>query len=65
MVRASGKDLTWREGMTVADVLAALGENYPCAVVRIGEHIVTAPNFSSVSVPDGAEILLLHLVSGG
>jgi sulfur carrier protein ThiS len=65
MVRASGKELAWREGMTLADVLAALEDSYPYTVARIGERIVTAPNFSSVSVPDGAEVFLLHLVAGG
>ena len=65
MVRVGGSELAWREGMTVADVLSVLGDPYPYALVRVGERLVTAPHFSSAAVPDGSEIILLHLVPGG
>jgi sulfur carrier protein ThiS len=65
MVRAGGREIAWREGMTVADVVAALGDDYPYAAARIGERIVTAPHFASTPVPDEAEIFLLPLVAGG
>ena len=65
MVRVGDKELAWREGMTVADVIEALGHSYPYSVARVGSRIVTAPHFASVTVPDGVEIFLVPLVAGG
>ncbi len=65
MVRVGSRELAWREGMTIADALVALGDPYPYAVARIGERIVIAPDFPAALVPDGAEIFLLPLVAGG
>ena len=65
MVKVDGRELAWREGMTIADALVALGDTYPYAVARIGERIVIAPGFAAASIPDGAEIFLLPLVAGG
>jgi sulfur carrier protein ThiS len=65
MVKVGGRELAWREGMTIADALEALGDPYPYAVARIGERIVVAPGFATAAIPDGAEIFLLPLVAGG
>jgi len=65
MVRVDGRELAWQEGMTVADVLEALGDSYAYAVARVGENIVTAPHFTSAAVPDDTDVFLLPLVAGG
>jgi len=65
MVRVNGREIEWREGMTVADLMRDLGDPYSCAVVRVGGKIVTRPNFHKASVPDNTEVHLLHLVAGG
>ena len=65
MVRIGGKEIAWREGVTVADLLKELGDPYPYAVARIGDRLVSRPDFDKATVPDGSEIFLLPLVSGG
>lgn len=65
MITVQGKEIPWREGMTVADLLRELNDPYPYAVVRIGERTVTRPHFDKTPVPDGAEVFLIHLVVGG
>ena len=65
MVRMGGKEFPWREGITVADLLKELGDPYPYAVARIGNRLISRPDFDKTPVPDEAEIFLLPLVSGG
>jgi sulfur carrier protein ThiS len=65
MIRVDGRELTWREGMTVADLLEELGDYYPYAAVRIRNRLISRPNFDKTKVPKDAEVFLLPLISGG
>jgi thiamine biosynthesis protein ThiS len=65
MIEVAGKQMAWREGMTVADLLDALKDPHPYAVVRINEQYVTRPNFEHTSVPDDAEVFLIPMIAGG
>ena len=65
MIQVAGKQMAWREGMTVSDLLDALEDPHPYAVVRINEQYVTRPNFEHTSVPDDAEVFLIPMVAGG
>jgi thiamine biosynthesis protein ThiS len=65
MIKVGKKDLPWRPGMTVADLLKDLGDPYPYAVVRINDKTVSKPNFDKTHVPDNSEVFLLPTVAGG
>jgi thiamine biosynthesis protein ThiS len=65
MIQVAGKQMAWREGMTVSDLLEALEDPHPYAVVRINEQYVTRPNFEHTSVPDDAEVFLIPMIAGG
>ena len=65
MIRVGDKEVPWQEGLTVTGLLAALGETYEYAVVRIDNQVVSRPNFDSVYVPDNCQVYLLPLVAGG
>ena len=65
MIQVAGKQITWREGMTVSDLLDELKDPYPYAVVRINQQYVTRPNFEHTFVPDDAEIYLIPMIAGG
>jgi thiamine biosynthesis protein ThiS len=65
MIRVKGKELPWREGMTVADLLRELNDPYPYAAVRIDGHVISRHNFEKTSIPDGTEIFLIPMISGG
>jgi thiamine biosynthesis protein ThiS len=65
MIKVKGKEHPWREGMTVADLLKDLGTTYSYAVVRVNEKVISGPHFEKTTIPDGAEIYLIPMVSGG
>jgi len=65
MIQVAGKQMAWQEGMTISDLLDALKDPHPYAVVRINEQYVTRPNFGHTFVPDKAEVFLIPMIAGG
>ena len=65
MIRVGDKRLAWHDGMTVSDLLAALADPYPYAVVRINGRSVSKPDFDHFRIPDEAEVYCIPLISGG
>ena len=65
MIQVADKQLPWYEGMTVSDLLDALKDPHPYAVVRINEQYITRPNFKKTTVPDNAQVFLIPMIAGG
>ena len=65
MVKVDGRELPWREGMTVADLLRELGDPYPYAVARIDDKLIARHNFEGVVVPEDSEVFFIPLIVGG
>lgn len=65
MIRVNGKQHSWREGVTIADLLYELDDSYQYAVVRINDKPVSKPNFEKTLIPDNADVFLLPMVAGG
>lgn len=65
MIKVKGKDVPWRKGMSVADLLKELNDAYPYTVVRINNKQVTRPDFEETLIPDNSEIFLVPMISGG
>ena len=65
MIRVNGDPLEWREGMTVQDILDAKKFKFPMLIVTIqGEHI-PKEQYATAIVPDGADVKVIHMLSGG
>jgi sulfur carrier protein ThiS len=65
MVRIGKREFAWREGMTVADLLTELEDPYPYAVARIGDRLISRPNFNKATVPNDSEVFLIPWIAGG
>lgn len=65
MIRVNGKEYSWREGMTVSDLLEDLQDSYSYVVVRINDKQISRPHFKEAVVPDNSEVFLIHLIAGG
>ena len=57
--------MTWRPGLTLAQVMASFADGHLYAVVRMNGKLVSRPDFFTTTVPDGAEIQPLPLIAGG
>jgi sulfur carrier protein ThiS len=65
MVKVDGRELLWREGMTVADLLKELDDPYPYAVARIGNKLIARHAFEGATVPENSEVFFIPLIVGG
>lgn len=65
MIHVNGDPLEWHGGMTVADVLRARNFKFPLLIVTINGAHVAKKDYAAATVPDGAEVKVVHLISGG
>ncbi len=65
MIRVGGKEHPWREGLTVAELLAELGRAADTPLVRVNDSYVSRPRFAATLIPDGAEVFLVPMIAGG
>lgn len=66
MVIVNNRDrLQWREGLTVQDVLDALGYDYALITVSVDDRLVAKEDYASHEIEDGAAVSVFHLAHGG
>ena len=59
--RGIEKEVEWRKGMTVADLLREVGFNTESAIARINGRVV----LEDEKIEDGIEVEVMPVVSGG
>lgn len=64
-ILVNGDPLAWRERMTVRDVLKARNYIFPLLVITVNGTLVRRGEYDGTEVPDGADVKVVHLMSGG
>jgi thiamine biosynthesis protein ThiS len=65
MIRVNGEAMEHEAGLTVAGLLKRRGFTFPLLVVRIDGRLVERGAYAATEVDDGADVQVLHLISGG
>ena len=66
MIMVNGDEFEWREGLTVQDILDAKNFTFRMISVWInGEAVQNRDSYASTPVPDGGEVEIIHMISGG
>lgn len=65
MIKVNGDPMEWRDGMTVQDILNAKKYKFPLLIVTIDDEHVTKEQYAATIVPDGANVKVIHMLSGG
>jgi len=66
MITINNRDtLEWTPGMTVRDVLDAMGYTYVLITVTVNGELVDDDDFDTFEVPDGAIMRAIHIHHGG
>ena len=61
----NGKSQSHPDGMTIAELLAALEMNPRLVAVEVNRHLVTRSRHAETSLSDGDELEIVTLVGGG
>lgn len=51
-----GKNVSWRKGMTVSDLLVEIDQTHPIVGALINSMYVSKSNFNKTKIPFGAEV---------
>jgi thiamine biosynthesis protein ThiS len=67
LITLNGKQLAWRPGLTVGDVLKSLDEadKFPIIVVKVNGRPILKKEYSTYEVPDNAEVITVDIIAGG
>ncbi|GLH75009.1 thiamine biosynthesis protein ThiS [Geothrix limicola] len=65
MIVVNEEPLEWHPGMTVRDVLRAKNYRFPMLVIHVDDALIQKKDYDTASVPDGAVVKVIHLISGG
>jgi thiamine biosynthesis protein ThiS len=66
MIMVNNRDeVAWREGMTVQDVLDAMGFDYALITVTVNGDLVPEHDYETWKVDDGSRVGVFHLAHGG
>ncbi|MFP4482923.1 MAG: sulfur carrier protein ThiS [Thermovirgaceae bacterium] len=65
MITVNAESMEWEEGMTVQDIIERKKYTFPLLAVWINESPVPRDEFDSTPVPDGANVQVIHMISGG
>lgn len=64
-ITVNGKSVAWIEGETVSTLLKRMRYTFPLVVVKINNQIIPKREFSTTSIPNCADIAVIHMISGG
>ncbi len=57
--------IEWTPGMTVQDVLERMNYTYPEVVIRVNGEVVMDEAYDNYTIPDEADVRIIHLMAGG
>ena len=65
MIIVNGEKMDWRVGMTIADILKARNYIFRMIAVSIDGELIKRGTYEKAVVPDGADVQVIHMISGG
>jgi sulfur carrier protein len=65
VITVNGSTLEYSAGMTVQDILRARNFIFPLLVIKVNGQLILRGTYADTAVPDGANVEVIHLMSGG
>ena len=65
MITVNNDPLPHRPGMTVQDILDAKNFIFRMLAVSVNGQVVPRKEYQTRQVPDGADVQVIHMISGG
>lgn len=65
MITVNSEAMPHRPGMTVQDILDERKYIFRMLAVSVNGQIVARKDYAATKVPDGADVQVIHMISGG
>jgi thiamine biosynthesis protein ThiS len=63
--KVNGNQLPWHEGLVVSDALKLMNYTFKMLVVKMNGELIKRENWQTTSIPENADLKVIHLISGG
>jgi len=64
-ITVNGHEIDWNDKMTVRNVLDRMKYSFRMLVIKVNGTIVKREDWETFPVPEGADVKVIHLMSGG
>ena len=64
-ITVNGQEIPWEGGMTIRTVLNKMNYSFRMLVIKVNDKLVKKEDWDSFQVPPGADVKVIHLISGG
>lgn len=66
VIRVNNRDeIEWEEGLTVSALLERFRYTFSHIIVTINGQVVPREEYPTRTIPDGADVRVIHLIAGG
>ena len=55
----------WSENLTIADLLKRKSYTFKMLVIKVNGKIIRKPEYNDTFIPEGSDVKIIHLMSGG
>lgn len=64
-INVNGNTVEWEEGLSVAALLTKMNYTFRMLVIKINGKLVKKGSYETTLIPAGADVSVIHLISGG
>ena len=64
-ITVNGNTVGWEEGLTITTLLTKMNYTFKMLVIKVNGTLVKKDQYDQTQVPDGADVAIIHLISGG
>lgn len=64
-IMVNGNSLKWEENMTINVILQRKNYTFIMLIVKVNGKLVKKTEYATKIVPPGADVKIIHLISGG
>jgi thiamine biosynthesis protein ThiS len=66
VIRVNNRDdVEWEEGLTVSALLDHFRYTFAHIIVKINGEVIQREDYPTRTIPDGADVWVIHLIAGG
>jgi len=65
MIRVNGREMDFRQGMTVKTLLEELRYSFPNLIVKINGEFIPKERYERAEIKDNDDVSIIHPIVGG
>ena len=64
-ITVNGESMNWEQDLTITGVLRRRNYTFKLLVIKINGKLIKKEKYDTTTIPPGASVQVLHLMSGG